>query len=97
MLRFMERNTYCMGVGFSKSNFYVDFITSNIFAEHPHFSLIIQCIHNRTFGIVIAVDVHDDLHSLIRCDAQLNDAILVFLTVITEAYSEDFDLQAKIF
>ena len=85
-----------MGVRLSKCDLDVDFIASYVLAEHPHFSLIIQRIHNRPFGIIIAAQVHYNLHSLIRCDTQLNEAILVFLSIITETYSEDFDLQTEI-
>ena len=96
MFRFMKRNTYRMSIRLPKSNLDVDFISSHIFAEYPHFTLIIQRIHNRTFGIIIAAEVHYDLHSLIRCYTQLNKAILVFLAAITETYSEYFDLQTEI-
>ena len=96
MFCLMKRDTYRMGVRLSKSNLDIDFVSSHIFAEYPHFTLIIQSIHNRTFGIIIAAKVHYYLHSLIRRDAQLNEAILVFLTVITKTYSEDFHLQTEI-
>lgn len=85
-----------MRVGFSKSNLDIDLISSYIFAEHPHFTLIIQRIHYRTFGIIVAAQIHDNLHSLIRSYTQLNETVLVLLAVITETYSEDFDLQTKI-
>ena len=96
MFRFMERNTYRMGIRLSKSNLDVDFISSYVLAEYPHFTLIIQSIDNRIFGIIITAEIHNDLHSLIRCDTQLNEAILVFLAAITETYSEYFDLQTEI-
>lgn len=90
MLRFMKRNTNRMRVRLSKSNLDIDLISSYIFAEHPHFTLIIQSIHNRTLGIIVAVQIHDNLHSLIRSYAQFNETVLVILAVITETYSEDF-------
>ena len=96
MLCFMKRNTYCMGVWLPKSNFDVDLIPSYIFSKHPHFTLIIQGIHYRTFGIIIVAQIHDNLYSLVRCYTQLNETVLVLLTVITETNSEDFDLQTKV-
>ena len=96
MFCLMKRNTYRMGVRLSKGNFDVYLIPSHVLAKYPHFTLIIQSVHNRTFGIIIAVEVHYNLHSLIRCDTQLNETILVFLAVITKTYSEDFCLQAEI-
>lgn len=85
-----------MSVRLSKSNLDIDFISSYIFAEHPHLTLIIQSIHNWTFGIIIATQIHDNLHSLIRSYAQLNETVLVLLGVIKETDSEDFDLQTKV-
>lgn len=96
MFCFMKRNTNRMGVRLSKSNLDIDLISSYIFAEHPHFTLIIQRIHNWTFRIIVAAQIHDNLHSLIRSYTQLNETVLVLLAVITETDSEDFDLQAKV-
>ena len=96
MFRFMKRNTYRMSIRLPKSNLDVDFISSHIFAEYPHFTLIIQRIHNRTFGIIVAAQIHDNPHSLIRSYAQLNETVLVLLAIITETDSEDFDLQTKV-
>ena len=84
-----------MRVRLSKSNLDVNFISSYIFARHPHFTLIIQHIHNWTFGIIVAAQIYDNLHSLIRSYAQLNEAVLVLLAIITETDSENFDLQIK--
>ncbi len=92
MLRFMERNTYRVGAGFSKCNLNVDFVSSYIFAKYPHLTLIIQSIYNRAFGIIIATEAHYNFHSLIRCNTQLKEAILIFLSVISETSPEDFDL-----
>ena len=50
MFRFMKRDTYRMDIRLSKNNLDIDFISSHIFAEYPHFTLIIQSVHNRTFG-----------------------------------------------
>ncbi len=96
MFCFMKRNTNRMRVRLSKSNLDIDLITSYIFAEHPHFTLIIQRIHNRTFGIIVSAQIHDNLHSLIRSYVQLNETVLVLLAIITETDSEDFDLQTKV-
>ena len=38
-----------MGVRLPKCNLDIDFVSSHIFAEYPHFTLIIQSVHNRTF------------------------------------------------
>lgn len=84
-----------MRVGLSKSNLDIDLISSYIFAEHPHFTLIIQRIHNRTFGIIITAQIHDNLHSLIRSYTQLNEAVLVLLAIITETYSGRFNWQVQ--
>lgn len=96
MFCFVKRNTNRMRVRLSKSNLDIDLISSYIFAEHLQFTLIIQRIHNWTFGIIVAAQIHDNLHSLIRSYAQLNEAVLVLLTIITETDSEDFDLQTEI-
>lgn len=92
----MERNTYCMGVRFTKRYLDIDFIPSYIFSEHPHFTLIVQGIHNRPFGIVIAAKVHYHFHSLLRQEAQFNQTILVFLSVVTETYAEYFYFEIEI-
>ena len=96
MFRFMERNTYRVWVRFSKSDLDVDFIASDIFAEYPHFTLIIQSIYNRALWIIIATEVHNNIHSLIRSNTQFNKTVLVLLSVISETYSKDFDLQTEI-
>lgn len=96
MFCFVKRNTNRMRVRLSKSNLDIDLISSYIFAEHSHFTLIIQRIHNWTFGIIVAAQIHDNLHSLIRGYAQLNEPVLILLAIITETDSEDFDLQNKV-
>lgn len=96
MFCFVKRNTNRMKVRLSKSNLDIDLISSYIFAEHPHFTLIILSIHNQTFGIIVAAKIHDNLHSLIKSYAQLNETVLVLLAIITETNSKDFDLQTKV-
>lgn len=46
-----------MRVRLSESNLDIDLISSYIFAEHPHFTLIIQCIHNLNEAVLVLLAI----------------------------------------
>lgn len=78
----VEGNADCLSALHSEGDFYVYLPASYIFAEHPHFSESVQCVYDRTFDIILRLQVFYYDFPVSRYDFEFFKRFLVFPSVI---------------
>lgn len=67
-----------MRIRFAEGNLDIHLVSPDILSEYPHFSLAVQHIHDGAFGVIIAIQLHDDFQTLAWGYPEFQQTVLIF-------------------